>query len=225
MIHEGEAAYRCMASALIQWAAREGRKTPWRSMDGVYALAVAEILLQKTKGSDAEPVWRAVLDSYPDAQALAAAPNSAVHALVSKLGLGTQRVQRLKAMAGALLDGGSQQKIPGLGPYGTAIVALAVGREPGTAPVDGNVARVICRVFDLSFERGEPRKKPDVKEAVRHLLATQTTPALKLQLAYALVDLGSIVCTPRHPACPACPALPWCRVGSRREGLNAVKLA
>lgn len=200
-----DADWQGIATALIQWVALKGRKTPWRLMADAYMLAVAEILLQKTKGYDVEPVWRRVMDAYPTARALAEAPDANVRALVAGLGLGVQRVQRLKAMANALHSGGSSQKIPGLGPYGAAIVALTIGRQPDTVPVDGNIARVVCRILDLSFDRGEPRKKPEVKEVAHPLLMTQNTPALKLQLAYGLVDLGAAVCTPRKPACSACP--------------------
>jgi A/G-specific adenine glycosylase len=201
---------RTMADALLQWAAQAGRRPPWRSTQDGYALAVAEILLQKTKGADAEPVWQEVLARYPTPQTLANAGIEEVRQVIARLGLGTQRAARLKAMAKALSTSGTAGKVPGLGPYGSAVLALAQGREPVTPPVDGNIARVICRLFGFRFERGEPRKKPEVKQAVAALLATQQTPGRKLALVYALVDLGAAACTPNKPACAGCPVSPWC---------------
>lgn len=204
-----------LASALRESVAQHGRRPSWRSLNDPYKLAVAEILLQKTKGGDAEPVWHSVVATYPDAESLTAAPDEELRQIVGHLGLGQQRVQRLKAMAFALAASEQQVKLPGLGPYGGAIIALAGGEKPADAPVDGNVARVICRVYDLVFERGEPRKKPEVKTAVMELLNTGTSPQEMLQVAYALVDLGALICLPHRPLCPQCPLRLGCCFAAR----------
>lgn len=196
--------------ALLAWSATSGRRPPWRTVPALYPLAVAEILLQKTKGHDVEPVWRALIDAFPDAAVLASASDTAVYDIVAPLGLGFQRTARLKALAAALVAPNRPAKLPALGPYGTAIMALATGTEPPVAPVDGNVARVITRLYGMTFDRGEPRKKPDVRAAAAGLLATLVEPSRKLMLVYALVDLGAALCTPHQPACPGCPLLSWC---------------
>ena len=82
------------------------------------------------------------------------------------------------------------QKIDGIGPYGAAVLSLTLGRKPETQPVDGNVARVVCRYFGMTFEAGEPRKKKKVHDLVESLLETQGGYRDKLELTYALVDLG-----------------------------------
>lgn len=205
-----------VAEALTRWAKTSGRRPLWRETADPYKLAVAEILLQKTKGHDVEPVWTRVVSAYPSPDALAVAADGDLHAMVAHLGLGNQRVQRLKSMAVAMRTGRTTQKLPSLGPYGSAVVALAEGREPETPPVDGNIARVICRYLGLEFERGEPRKKPEVKEAVSDLLRTQRGSVRQLRVVYALVDLGATVCTPAKPDCPACPLFRSCAFAAER---------
>jgi len=172
---------------------------------------VAEILLQKTKADDAEAVWRDVLAAYPHPCDLAVAQDIEVEHLVASLGLRRQRTGRLKAMAAALCRGGNNGKIPGLGPYASAIIDLSAGIDPVEVPVDGNIARVIARLHGLTFERGEPRKKQAVKEVVLALMSTSGKPGGKLRTVYALVDLGATVCTPRIPSCSACPLVRYCK--------------
>lgn len=199
-----------LATALREWGLRYGRTTSWRLGSSQYGLAAAEILLQKTKAQDAESVWQQLIASYPTACALAAAAPHAVEQIVAELGLRTQRTARLQSMATVLCQGNSTGKVPGLGPYGSAILALNAGHEPTAPPVDGNIARVVSRVGGLTFERGEPRKKQSVKAAVSALLATATCPADKLAIVYALVDLGATVCKPGVAGCQLCPLSPNC---------------
>ncbi len=200
---------------LIAWGRAAGRRPPWRVAGSPYALGTAEILLQKTKVEDAAPVWAAVMKAYPTAAAMANAAYSELYALVTGLGLGNQRTVRLKAMALAVCDGWPEDKVPGIGPYGSAIVALEQGRMPRVPPADGNIARVVCRLHELSFERGEPRKKPEVKQAVGELLMAAGDARSQLQALYALVDLGATVCTPNRPKCPVCPLLDVCAAASK----------
>jgi A/G-specific adenine glycosylase len=197
-----------LASSLLVWASREGRNPPWRKVDDAYQLAVAEILLQKTKSSDAESVWCHLTSSFPTSLELASASDEEVRTIVGHIGLGIQRTRRLKAMAAAMAHGGKET--PGLGPYGSAVVELAGGREPKSTPVDGNIARVITRYYGLVFERGEPRKKNLVRQAVARMIGRRR-PARSLRVVYALVDLGAAVCRPRNPACSECPLLGGCR--------------
>lgn len=203
---------------LKQWARTNGRYTPWRALNDRYKLAVAEILLQKTKAEDVEPVWEEFVRLFPDVDALRCADDRAVLKLVKPLGLGNQRVQRLKDMAEALEEGHISKPVPGLGPYGSAILALSQGLEPASPPVDGNIARVVCRLQGFTFRRGEPRKKPEVKSFVAQLLSSQTTTEQKLLVAYSLIDLGATVCKPRKPVCVECPLVEYC-TSAFSEGL------
>ena len=128
--------------------------------------------------------------------------------LVAPLGLGAQRVARLRAMA-AHFDAGSPACPPGMGPYGYGVVVLASGQIPEVAPVDGNLARVVSRVNGWRFERGEARKKPEPRAAVRELLAGVRA-AERLAILYALVDVGATLCKRVHPDCVRCPLQSSC---------------
>jgi A/G-specific adenine glycosylase len=203
--------------ALIRWAEANGRSPPWRRTRSIYRLAVAEILLQKTKAGDAEPVWRDLLGAYPTPNALAQARRSSIRKLVKRLGLGDQRAERLKGMAQWLAAGRVPEQAPGIGPYGAGILALVQGHRPERPPVDGNVARVISRYKHLTFKRGEARKKSEVAVAVNEMLGRARRYREKLAIAYALVDLGAAVCKPFKPSCFECPlrlscAFPLARV-------------
>lgn len=197
-----------IALALADWYASHGRRPVWRGRASRYQTAIAEVLLQKTKGGDAEPVWAQIMSRYPTVSSLAEATEHELLPLLSPLGLGRQRTKRLLSVAAALTRGSAV--LPGLGPYGSAVVALSQGEEPNATPVDGNVARVVCRLRGLEFERGEPRKKPEVKAAVRALMDTRDSAASQLETVLGLVDLGALVCTPTRPLCRVCPLSTWC---------------
>lgn len=223
MVDPPSAVHVIELGTLLVWAEKEGRRPPWRELTDPYRVGVAEILLQKTRARHVEPVWQQVVDRFRTPQALANAEAGEVFTIVQPLGLGIQRTNRLKCMAAELAAKGTSGPLSGLGPYGQAVVALSGGREPSSIPVDGNVARVTCRYYGMTFDRGEPRKKPDVRAAVAHLLDTGSTPLTKLKILYSLVDLGEAVCKPRKPSCPVCPVAPACRFAQTcaRDAINS----
>ena len=143
---------------------------------------------------------------FPTPLSLSEAPDWQVYEIVQHLGLGFQRTARLKAMAkswGDLWD--STSPLPGLGPYGSGIVRLASGLQDASVPIDGNIARIFRRYYKFNFEKGEPRKKPAIINAMRHTLEEVGDPQYKLMLIHGLVDLGAIVCRPSTPRCDQCP--------------------
>ncbi len=184
-----------------------GRSFPWRDSKDSYRLAVAEVLLQKTKAPDAEPVWSAVIERYPTAIELDRADPDDVHAVVASLGLGLQRTARLQRAARAIV---SNEATPRLGPYGDAMVAMTLGNPIESVPIDGNVARVVQRLLGLKWDRGEPRKKPEVLAGARTLLEASGDGAGRLRFMYGLLDFGATVCTARRPQCAACPLASAC---------------
>ena len=191
--------------ALLEWHRTSQRRLPWRRRPNLFSLVVAEILLQKTRADDVEPVWRDMLRKYPAPSNLAEASIAEIYQTVQHLGLGKQRAARLKAAATSIVGGADQ--IDGLGSYGRGIVDLALGSEVSTAPVDGNIARVMTRLLNLSFSRGEARKKREVSRAVENFAAPARP---TLGIVYALIDLGALVCLPRCPRCAECPLQPDC---------------
>lgn len=205
MVHD-----QLVAKSVLAWARDFGRRPPWRTCHELYPLAVAEILLQKTKSHDVEPIWRILIGRYPDVGSLSDAPYEDIRSIVASLGLRNQRTSRLKAFASALKISPYPEKLPSIGSYGSAVIALAMDRAVIDPPVDGNIARVITRLHGMSFPRGEARKKSEVKSAVSTLLATQTNSSNQLALVYALVDLGASVCSPTRPTCKVCPLEQLC---------------
>lgn len=211
---------RAARRRLDAWAMTSGRTLPWRDRPSRYHLAVAEVLLQKTKANDAEPVWRRLTRRYPDPAAILRARDASLFHLVKGLGLGRQRVGRLRTVTSWLLADDGDLK--GIGAYGRGVMSLALGEIPPEAPVDGNIARIVTRLLALSFQRGEPRKKAEVRRGAAQFLGTRTTPERRLRTVYALVDLGAKVCRPRRPMCPVCPLSASCRSSmSRTDSPNA----
>lgn len=190
--------------SLIRWGRRHARHFPWRNAGG-YGVAVAEILLQKTRGETVQSYWQRVIERYPDHEHLARARASTLARLVAPLGLGEQRSARLIGMARSVVR---DEPFAGLGPYGRAVVALTEGHRVTAAPVDSNIARVLSRVTGWQWERGEPRKKPELRTLARDLVSGP--PQRGLATLYALVDLGALVCTPWKPRCPECPLVSLC---------------
>ena len=183
-----------------------------------FHLAVAEVLLQKTRANQVVEVWYQIVSRFPKPESLREAPVGQIQGIVGPLGLGRQRTGRLKALAASwetLWE--SKSSLPGLGPYGTAIVRMAAGLESSTVPIDGNIARVISRYYGLKFERGEARKKSAVRNAVRGMLDASSGSETKLKLLYGLVDLGAVVCKPSKPSCTECPLVLSCSLPLSRD--------
>ncbi len=197
-----------VSATIRAWGIYHRRLLPWRAATVRYPIVVAEILLQKTVAESAGPVWTRVTTQYPSADWLAVADPIELRQMVSILGLGNQRVRRLISAANALVRGA--ERVPGIGRYGSGVVALATGETDGPVPVDTNVARIVSRVWGLSFQRGETRKKPEVSALTASLLASAPSAVDKLSLLYALVDLGALVCTSRKPSCATCPLVDSC---------------
>jgi len=176
-----------------------------------YRVWLSEVMLQQTTVAAVAPYYQAFLERWPTVDALAAAPLDAV--LTAWAGLGYYaRARNLHKCAGVVsgeLDGrfpeteAGLRALPGVGPYtAAAIVAIAFDR-PAT-PVDGNVERVVARLF--AVETPLPKAKAELRG-----LAEGLTPARRPgDFAQATMDLGATVCLPKWPRCPACPLASRC---------------
>ena len=203
------------ALRLLSWAEEYGRRPPWRESVEPFGLALAEVLLQKTKATDAVKVWQQLFARYETPATLSQASDCEIQRIVEPLGLGRQRTARLKALARSWKSlWGSGSSLAGLGPYGNAIVRLTVGLDITVAPIDGNIARIMTRFYGFNFAQGEARKKPEVRQVVRGIIADRRRPEDKLNVIYALVDLGSIVCRTSKPSCSKCPLAANCSFAS-----------
>ncbi len=190
---------------LHAWYRRHRRDLPWRRTKDPYAIWVSEIMLQQTRVAAVIPYYERFLERFPDARTLARARLDTVLAHWS--GLGYYRRARMMHAASKQLarDGfpqGAQalRSLPGIGPYTAAAVAsIAFGEH--AAVVDGNVERVLCRVF------GRRAKGAWVRRAAEGFLEGARGPGDHNQ---AVMELGATVCTPIAPDCPRCPLSSVC---------------
>ena len=199
---------------LLAWFADHGRHTlPWQINPTPYRVWISEVMLQQTQVATVIPYYERFMARFPDVQSLASAPLDEVLHLWTGLGY-YARARNLRACAQMLTArfGGEfperideVMELPGIG-RSTAGAILALSRGQCHPILDGNVKRVLARVFGIA---GDPSSKP-----VLELLWAQShacTPAANLA-AYtqAIMDLGATVCTRARPACSACPMKAIC---------------
>ncbi|MCB6177812.1 A/G-specific adenine glycosylase [Rhodobacter sp. Har01] len=216
-----------LSGLLLHWYDRHARVMPWRvgpaeRAAGVrpdpYRVWLSEVMLQQTTVAAVRDYFRRFTDRWPDVVALAAARDADVMAEWAGLGYYARARNLLKcARAIAALGGFPDSRdgllsLPGIGPYTAAAVA-AIAYDEAATVVDGNVERVVARLFLV--ETPLPQAKP---ELVR-LAATLTPQDRPGDHAQAMMDLGATICTPKSPACGICPLSQTCR--ARAEGLQA----
>lgn len=198
------------AADLLAWYDRHRRVLPWRALPGElpdpYRVWASEIMLQQTTIAAVKPYYERFMARFPTVEALAAAPSEAVMQAWAGLGY-YSRARNLHACAKAVVaeHGGrfpdteeALRALPGIGAY-TAGAVAAIAFDRPAAAVDGNVERVVTRLF--AIEQEMPAAKPQVRERVLAMLP----PARPGDFAQALMDLGATICTPRSPACALCP--------------------
>jgi A/G-specific adenine glycosylase len=205
-----------IAASLLAWYGRERRDLPWRAGPGEtpnpYRVWLSEIMLQQTTVKAVLPRYAAFLRQWPNVKALASAELGQVLAAWAGLGY-YARARNLHACARAVVarHGGkfpqsaaALRELPGIGDYtAAAIAAIAFGER--ATPVDGNIERVVARLFAVTTPL--PAAKVEIKA-----LAETLTPAKRAgDFAQAMMDLGATICTPRRPACALCPLRPGCR--------------
>ena len=194
-----------MATPLLEWFALERRPLPWRREPrDPYRVWVSEVMLQQTRVDVVVPYFERFVRRFPTLPALAAAPLDDVLALWSGLGYYTRarNLHRAARAAGGSLPRTRDEllALPGFGPYTAAAVAsLAFGED--VPLVDGNVARVLARLFRLG---GDARAQAWSRAG--DLLPRGRAGAFN----EALMELGALVCLPRNPRCGACPLARIC---------------
>lgn len=198
---------------LLVWYESQKRDLPWRRTRDPYAIWVSEVMLQQTQVKTVLGYYERWMQRFPTVDALAGADEADV--LHAWQGLGYySRARRLLAGARAVSERHAGElprsveqllELPGIGPYSAgAIASIAFGQpEP---IVDGNVVRVLCRLFAL---RGDPAKAPLKSELWR--LARQLVPSDRPgELNQSLMELGATLCSPSSPRCPECPVRGQC---------------
>jgi A/G-specific adenine glycosylase len=214
--HRSTANLNDYAARLLAWYDRHRRVLPWRALPGElanpYRVWLSEIMLQQTTVATVGPYFARFLERWPDVEALARAKlDDVLHAWQ---GLGYYaRARNLHACAQEVIaryDGifpASEAELltlPGIGAYTAAAIA-AIAFNQHAAPVDGNIERVVARIFAVTTPL------PEVKPELRRLTATLVPKDRPGDFAQAAMDLGATICTPQKPKCVLCPWRDDCR--------------
>ena len=212
--HRSGAASSLFTDALLSWFDMHGRKhLPWQQNPTPYRVWVSEVMLQQTQVAAVIPYYQRFMARFPDVQSLAAASEDEVLHLWTGLGY-YARARNLRACAQHLVHqhGGefpgalaAVTALPGIG-RSTAGAILALSRGERYPILDGNVKRVLARVFGIA---GDP-----TQAAVLATLWTQAeacTPRDRVaEYTQAIMDLGASLCSRKRPACTLCPMNAFC---------------
>jgi A/G-specific adenine glycosylase len=207
---------------LLAWYDRHRRKLPWRPPAGMradpYRVWLSEIMLQQTGVKTVGPYFERFVARWPDVITLARASLDDVLRMWAGLGY-YSRARNLHACAVAVAreHGGAfpdteegLRALPGIGPYTAAAIA-AIAFDRRTMPVDGNIERVVSRLF--AIEQELPQAKPRIQQLAATLLGASRAG----DSAQALMDLGATICTPKTPACVLCPLNEDCIARARGD--------
>jgi A/G-specific adenine glycosylase len=212
------------ATDLLAWYDRHRRSLPWRAKPGQvadpYHVWLSEIMLQQTTVTATRPYYERFLTRFPTVASLAAAPLEAV--LTTWAGLGYYaRARNLHACAQAVVAAGGFPRdlaglraLPGIGDYTAAAIA-AIAFDLPTVAVDGNVERVVARLFAVTEEL--PAAKPRLRALAAQLGDQPEAHARPSDFLQALFDLGATICTPATPTCASCPWMADC--AGRQAGI------
>ena len=210
--------WSALIKRLLDWHRPMLRDMPWRTTRDPYRIWVAEVMLHQTQVRTVIPYYHRFLEWFPTVQDLAAAPLDSVlkaweglgyYARARNLHVAAQRV--ISCHGGKLPDTKEDLLLlPGIGDYTAgAILSIAFGQHHPA--LDGNVVRVLCRVFDVS----EPPSRSHVREKLWDLAARLLPRGRASDFNQAMMDLGATLCAPRRPRCDLCPWASECRANSQ----------
>jgi A/G-specific adenine glycosylase len=213
-----------LRAALLAWYDAQARDLPWRTGPAAgkagarsdpYRVWLSEVMLQQTTVPHATPYFLSFTQRWPTVSDLAAVEDGELMAAWAGLGY-YARARNLLACARAVAaeHGGvfpdteeGLRALPGVGAYTAAAVAAIAFDRPANV-VDGNVERVMARLF--AVEDPVPDAKPELKRLAGELVTGAKGHGRPGDWAQALMDLGSGVCRPKSPLCDRCPVRAWC---------------
>ena len=203
----------CISSVLLEWYDRCARDLPWRGFHDAYRTWISEAMLQQTRVETVLPYYNRFLACFPDLSSLASASEAEVlkeweglgyYSRARNLWKGARQV--ISEYGGALpQDPDKLRKISGIGPY-TAGAIASIAYDVAVPAVDGNVIRVLSRVFGIRTDALEP----DTRRRIESLAASLVPAERPGDYNQAVMDLGATVCVPGTPDCGRCPLSSFC---------------
>lgn len=208
-----------LTAELLEWYRRHARDLPWRRRPEPYATWLSEVILQQTRVEQGTAYWHRFMEVFPTVQDLAGAHADTVMAQWKGLGY-YSRARNLQRAAQHIVTefngrlpvlAEEWRALPGIGPYTAAAIASICHGEP-IPVVDGNVQRVLSRLFDIADPVDRKPGRAAITLASEALLDRED-PGTSNQ---AWMEIGALVCTPRAPRCSDCPLRQGCM--SHRRG-------
>ncbi|MGX7244622.1 A/G-specific adenine glycosylase [Enterococcus quebecensis] len=197
----------------IAWYEKEKRNLPWRVNLDPYRIWISEIMLQQTRVDTVIDYYYRFMEWFPTIQDLAEAPDDKL--LKAWEGLGYySRARNLKIAAQQIVTefNGEMPKtieeirqLKGIGPYTAGAIGSIAFQLPEPA-IDGNVMRVVSRLFEISDDIAKSSSRKVFEEAMYKII-DQKRPG---DFNQAMMDLGSSICTPTSPKCEVCPIQAYC---------------
>ena len=206
---------KLLTEHLLAWYDSNRRDLPWRLDRDPYRIWVSEIMLQQTRVEAVIPYYQKFLQRFPDIAALAAAPEEEVLAYWQGLGYYSrarnlqQGVREVMSRYDGQVPDTAQavRELPGIGAY-TAGAILSIAHNKPEPAVDGNVLRVISRLYRIEDSVDQTRIKNKIETLVRQMMEQTERYG---DFTQALMELGALVCTPKKPLCSRCPVQHHCR--------------
>ncbi len=202
-----------LSEKLLTWYNLNKRDLPWRHTSDPYAILVSEIMLQQTRVDTVISYYHRFLERFPTAASLAQAEEDEVLNLWKGLGY-YSRARNLHKAAKEICtnyqgifpaDFERVRKLPGVGDYTAGAIMSIAFNQPFPA-VDGNVLRVIARIFGIEGDITLPESKKEISGIVTELIPADHAG----DFTQTLMELGATVCTPNTPLCEKCPVSPNC---------------
>lgn len=199
---------------LIEWYEREFRDLPWRQSTSPYEIWISEIMLQQTQVIKVIPYYKKFLEKFPTVQDMASADLSQVLKVWEGMGY-YARARNLHKAAKIIVseyrgifpsDLKKVRNLPGIGAY-TAAAILSIAFDQNLPVLDGNVIRVLSRLFTVDLSPKSAQGKSHLLSIAQELLQ----PGQAGTFNQAMMELGALVCTPKSPKCAECPLAKKCR--------------
>lgn len=200
--------------AFLTWYQQEKRNLPWRYNHDPYRIWISEIMLQQTRVDTVIDYFYRFMEQFPTIQDLANAPEDKLLKVWEGLGY-YSRARNIQAAAKQIMEEFNGvfpsivdeiRSLKGIGPY-TAGAISSIAFEIPEPAIDGNVMRVVSRLFCIEADIAKASSRKPFDEAMRKIIS-QDQPG---DFNQAMMDLGSSICTPTSPQCESCPIQSYCQ--------------